>query len=250
MNRDFDRNSNQRKNHYADFDEHGNPRTGNRNSLSRREPENSNRSYDSEHRAYDRWDSRSRMTSDARAYGDYSGGTRYGGGGSTYGGGSAYGDSYYGMSGQEGPRYRDAGRSRSGDERHGYDDRGRDDYSRQNYGRSGGNHYSGRMRDDREMGYRGTGNIYGSRPGPGSTYENTDREDRGYDRGFGGYGRTGYGSTGYDNRDVDRERSVYSNRDYRNEGRGGEWSEDNRRYNRGEDRNFDRRDRHDRDWND
>ncbi|WP_299990707.1 hypothetical protein [uncultured Pontibacter sp.] len=249
MNRDFDRKDNRRKNHYADFDQYGNPRTGNTNSLSRRDPEGSSRDHSSEHRSYDSRDSRSRMSSDARAYGDFSGGTRYGEGGSTYGGGSAYGDSYYGMSGNEGPRYRDAGRSRSGDERHGFDDRDRDDYSRQNYGRSGGNNYSGRMSDDSDTGYRGTGYIYGSRPGPGSTYSDRDRDDRGYDRGYRDFGSTGYGSTGYNNRDEDRMRSISGN--YRNEARRNSDSDDNRRYNRGgHDWNFDRRDINYRDWND
>ena len=247
MNRNFDRDHNQRKNHYADFDEHGNPRTGNVNSLSRHEPEGRGRDYGRSHNEYDRRDSRSRMTPDARAYGDYSGGTRYGEGGSTYGGGSAYGDSYYGMSGQEGPRYRDAGRSRSGDERHGYSDRDRDDYSRQNYGRSGGYNYSGRMGGgDRDTGYRGTGYIYGSRPGAGSGYGDMDRDNRGYDRGYRGYGHTGYGSTGYDNRDQDRERSAYSNRGYSDENRGDYGYNDDRRQERRESRGLFSRERRNR----
>lgn len=86
----------QNKNHYADFDEHGNALTGNTNSLSHYNPESKygytgqpgNNSGDS-HRQRGHCD-----TNAAHAYGDFSGGTRYGEGGSTAGGGSAYGHSY------------------------------------------------------------------------------------------------------------------------------------------------------------
>lgn len=238
MNRDSENNNRSRKNHYADFDEHGNARTGNRNSLSRYNPDDRNDTdsglYNPEgsHRNRDRdrheqrnQHDRNRMTSDARAYGDFSGGTRYGEGGSTYGGGSAYGPSNYGMSGNERPR-------NQGGDRNYYD---HDSHSRQNYGRSGGNNYSGRMNDDRDAHYRGVG--YDDRFGVQGADQR--RNNTGYDRGFDDYGNTGYGATRYNNRDEDQERSAYSNRGYRNEQRGnyGGSGEGRRGDERGRDRN-------------
>ncbi|WP_299707937.1 hypothetical protein [uncultured Pontibacter sp.] len=212
MNRNADNNDRSRKNHYADFDEHGNARTGNRNSLSRYNPDEMNssedglyhpqgsqRSYENRYYENQRQHERNRMSSDARAYGDFSGGTRYGEGGSTYGGGSAYGPSNYGMSGERGPRSH-------GDDRSYYD---HDEHSRQNYGRSGGNYYSGRMNEERDMDYRGVGYRDANRLRSG--YGDEERGGRGYNRSFDEFRDTGYGSNRYNNRDEDRERSAYSN---------------------------------------
>lgn len=227
MNRNFENNDRPRKNHYADFDEHGNARTGNRNSLSRYNPNDrgpedgryhpqsnqrgSDRGYYEDQRQHER----NRISSDARAYGDFSGGTRYGEGGSTSGGGSAYGPSNYGMSGDRGPR------SQGGDRSY-YD---HDDHSRQNYGRSGGSNYSGRMNEERDMDYRGSG--YSDYNRSRSGYGDEERGGRGYNRSFDDFRNTGYGSSRYNNRDEDRERSAYSNRGQGNQSR----AEDERRYN-------------------
>jgi hypothetical protein len=226
MNRNADNNNPQRKNHYADFDEHGNARTGNRNSLSRYNPDEMNQTRDGlyhpqgSQRSHDseRYRNQGRQEYsgyDTRAYGDFSGGTRYGEGGSTHGGGSAYGPSNYRRGGERGPR------SHGGDRNH-YD---HDDHSRQNYGRSGGNNYSGRMNDDRDMDYRGTGYIDSNRSSSG--YGDEGRGGRGYNRSFDEFRSTGYGSNRYNNRDEDRERSAYSNWGHSNQNR----QHDERRYN-------------------
>lgn len=160
-------------------------------------------------RGYDRG-----HTFGAHAQGDMSGGTRYGEGGSTYGGGSAYGHSDYGRPrNQDYDRYRDDSRYRRG----GSEDY--IDYNSRNYGSYAGSreedygrnrHYNtgGRGRDrDEDMGYR--------------DYSNRSQYDRntGYDRSYRG-NPPGYGSTNYNERDRDRERSAYGNRDdyrrYRN----------------------------------
>ncbi|SIT83952.1 hypothetical protein [Pontibacter indicus] len=226
MNRNNAQNDRSRKNHYADFDEHGNARTGNTHSLSRYNPDDMNSSdgryHSGSHRSHenrysddrDRYE-RNRRTSDARAYGDFSGGTRYGEGGSTYGGGSAYGPSNYGMSGRERP-------SHMGGDRNYYD---HNEHSRQNYSGSGENDYRGRMNDDDERRYRGTG--YRDSNQSRSGYRNEDRGERGYNRSFDEYRDTGYGSTRYNNRDEDRERSAYNNWGHSQQRR----SEDERRYN-------------------
>jgi hypothetical protein len=211
MNRNQDNNDRSRKNHYADFDEHGNSRTGNRNSLSRYNPDEMSGSEDGLYHPQGRQRGResgyyenqrqhehNRRSNDSRAYGDFGGGTRYGEGGSTYGGGSAYGPSNYGMSGQRGPR------SNGGDRSY-YD---HNEHSRQNYGRSGGNNYSGRMNDERDMDYRGVG------------YRDEERGGRGYNRSFDEFRDTGYGSNRYNNRDEDRERSAYSSWGQSNQNRG------------------------------
>ncbi len=229
MNRNFENNDRPRKNHYADFDEHGNPRTGNVNSLSRHEPDNRDRdNYRNYQGNYGQGSNYGRVSHDARAYGDFSHGTRYGEGGSTSGGGSAYGNSYYGMYGEQGPRSRDYDRNRSGDVQRGYGHYS-DFGSRSHNPQRGSDYREGYMSDDRDRNYRGAG--YDTRFNP--DYGTTGNENTGYDRGFRNYGHTGYGSTGYDNRDMDRERSAYSNRD------------DYRRHNN-EGSNY--RSRNDRDW--
>lgn len=212
MNRNNAYNDRPRKNHYADFDEHGNARTGNTNSLSRFNPESSQRRSDRDR--YENHDERGRMSHGTRAYGDFSGGTRYGEGGSTFGGGSAYGPSNYGISGRERP-------SHMGGDRNYYD---HNEHSRQNYGHSGGYNYSGRMNDESGRGYRGTGNIDSNQSRSG--YRNEDRGDRGYNHSFDEFRDTGYGSTRYNKRDEDRERSAYNNWGQNQQRR----SEDERRY--------------------
>lgn len=206
MDRYYENDNRQRKNHYADFDEHGNPLTGNRNSLSRRNPEGN---YGSG--MYERDDRRrgEYTTHSARAYGDMSHGTRYGEGGSYEGGGSAYGHSYYGLSGQQGPRIaqHDRGWSESrqydayGDSRH-YQNR--DQRFSDSFGRSsdGGYINEGRRDDNRHRNHPGH-------------YDDSYQGYRssGYDRGYEDFRGTGYGSTEYDNRDRDRMRSLRGNRD-------------------------------------
>ncbi|WP_242929200.1 hypothetical protein [Pontibacter vulgaris] len=206
MNRDFENNDRPRRNHYADFDEHGNARTGNPNSISRYQPEDRNRA---DYRNYQEPE-RGRLTNDAPAYGDFSQGSRYGEGGSTFGSGSAYGNSDYGSSGSRGPQSRDFDRNRSEDVQHGYGHYS--DFESRSYNPRGGSDYHGYMSDRRDLHYRGAG--YDTRFNP--DYGPTGLESTGYDRGFGNYGHTGYGSTGYDNRDLDRERSAYSQRNEAN----------------------------------
>ena len=210
MNRNNLNNDRPRKNHYADFDKHGNARTGNTNSLSRYNPDESNSSdgryhtdnqrkygnrYADDQHGYER----NRSTSDARAYGDFGGGTRYGEGGSTYGGGSAYGPSNYGMSGRERP-------SHMGGDRNYYD---HNEHSRQNYSGSGDYDYRGRMNEEQDSRYRGTGYMDSNLSRSGNRDE--DRGERGYNRSFDQFRDSGYGSTRYNNRDEDRERSTYNN---------------------------------------
>ncbi|WP_162425720.1 hypothetical protein [Pontibacter pudoricolor] len=128
----------------------------------------------------------------AHANGDMSGGTRYGEGGSTYGGGSGYGHSAYGNQNRYG-----------GSENY-------IDYNSRNYGSYAGS----REPDYSSRGHYSTGgrghdrnNEYGSRNYGNDSFD----RNQGYDRSFEGMPQ-GYGSTRYDERDLDRERSVYGNR--------------------------------------
>ncbi|WP_266204922.1 hypothetical protein [Pontibacter kalidii] len=221
MNR-YDENNYQRKNHYADFDEHGNPLTGNRNSLSHYNPEGG---YGSDRDARDERRHGEYTSNSARAYGDMRHGTRYGEGGSYEGGGSAYGHSYYGLSGQEGPRFTQ--HDRGWDESRQYDAygdsehyRNRDQRFSDSFGRSSDGGYINENRNRDNRGYqRRYDDSYQGNQG----YGNERRENYGYDRGYRDFGGTGYGATGYNNRDEDRMRSAYGSRDYR--------EEDDHRYN-------------------
>ena len=222
MNRNFDNENRQRRSAYADFDEFGNPLTGNTNSLSRYTPQSS---YGSFGRGYQRQSSSgdrqsqsrssgARVSNATRAYGDMSHGTRYGEGGSYEGGGTSYGHSYYGTSGNRGP-----GMSRQEgywpeSKQYGIGDY--DKYINRNYGyfgRSSGGGYTD-WDSDRPDQRRGDfrSDRYYNEP-----YEGRYRENSGYDRGYSGFGNTGYGSSRYNMRDQDRERSAYGNRDSRGE---------------------------------
>lgn len=221
MNRN-ENNDFQSKNHYADFDEHGNPLTGNTHSLSHYEPKGPFGGFGSrsEH------ENRPSDTNAAHAYGDYGRGTRYGEGGSNRGGGSSYGHSYYGLSGNEGPRMTqhdmDWEESRRydayGDNSH-Y--RGRDHRFSDSFGRTSDGGYINENRNRDNQRYQGR---YDDSYQGNQRYGNSGRENIGYDRGYREFGGTGYGSTGYNNRDEDRMRSTYGNRGYREE-------DDDRRYN-------------------
>ncbi|MEJ8803864.1 hypothetical protein [Pontibacter sp. H249] len=223
MNRNFDNENRQRKNHYADFDDYGNPRTGNRNSLSRHTPEskygsfgqrNQTDSYDQQ-RQYDR-----RATNATRAYGDMSQGTRYGEGGSNEGGGSSYGHSYYGLSGDHGPSITQHDRNRQDSKQ--YDGHGDyDHFMNRNYGNSFGSSSDGgytsrnRENEDRRENQNRDSRLENRSGNRG--YE----ENRGYDRGYDSFGNTGYGATGYNMRDLDRERGAYGNQQrFRDDSRG------------------------------
>ncbi|TPE42971.1 hypothetical protein [Pontibacter mangrovi] len=219
MNRDYENDDNLRKNHYADFDEHGNPLTGNRNSLSRYNPGGH---FGSDRYARDERRHGDDASNAARAYGDMSRGTRYGEGGSYRGGGSAYGHSYYGMSGQEGPRITQHDRGNWPDSRqynaYGDAERNRGHRFSDSFGRTSDGGY---VNEDRSQGYQ---RRYDEGFQGNQRFGNPGRENTGYDRGYRDFGSTGYGTTGYNNRDEDRLRSAYGNRDYRKE-------EDERRYN-------------------
>jgi len=155
------------------------------------------RDADNDFRGYDR----SRNT-DTRAYGDMSGGTRYGEGGSTYGGGSAYGHSGYGNQDyQNYNRERDRYSARGGEDYI--------DYNSRNYGSFAGS----REEDYSSRGHYNTGGRGQDRDDFGRNDYSADNYSygRGYDRSFRGMPQ-GYGSTEYDERDLDRERSVYGNR--------------------------------------
>lgn len=195
MNRDQQQNNRSYRNHYADFDEHGNRRTNRMGAdrISHGESQRDSHNSNSQTGSYY-----------TRAYGDFSGGTRYGEGGSTYGGGSAYGHSNYGPNRDHGPRNSGRDRNQSNDVRNGYGNFA--DYSSRNYGSYGG---SNDNRGFRENSSGSAGNGYNDRDEGRAGYGDTGRGSTGYDNGFQDYGHTGYGSTGYNNRDEDRERSAY-----------------------------------------
>lgn len=232
MNRNFELNNGPDKNHYADFDEHGNSRTGNTNSLSRYNPARGYSSF-GQHRENDRYGNRD--TNAAHAYGDYSRGTRYGEGGSNEGGGSSYGHSYYGLSGNQGPRITQHDRRWSDSRQYdAYADnehsRTRDQRFSDSFGRSSDGGY---INEDRNGRYS---RNYNDDSYQGSDYRNREGRNTGYDRGFSDYGDTGYGSTPYNNRDLDRERSAYSRGNQPQEDRRySEREQHNRRYNRHQD---------------
>ncbi|MCX2740941.1 hypothetical protein [Pontibacter anaerobius] len=211
------------KNHYADFDRHGNPLTGNTHSLSHYNPRGAYGDYG------DRYghEGHHRDTNAAHAYGDYGSGTRYGEGGSNKGGGSSYGHSYYGLSGNEGPRmtqhelHWDESRRYDayGDRAH---NRDRDQRFSDSFGRSRDGGYVNEGRNREERGY--TDRYEDSRQG--ARYGGAGRENTGYNRGYDDFGRTGYGATSYNNRDVDRERSAYGSRQDRDR-----WTDERNYYN-------------------
>ncbi|WP_299824792.1 hypothetical protein [uncultured Pontibacter sp.] len=218
MNRNDD-NNRQRKNHYADFDEHGNAQTGNKNSLSRYNPDSRYGDFGQQNQRRDhgqQYRLGGRATNASRAYGDMSQGTRYGEGGSNEGGGTAYGHSYYGLSGNRGPGMTQYNTNRSQSRQYdGYGDY--DSFMNRNYGNEFGHtRDGGYTNNDRNTGNRDSRNY--SRNDYESGY--AGRENTGYDRGYDSFRNTGYGATGYNNRDVDRERSTHRNQDYRNENRG------------------------------
>ncbi|MFD2512292.1 hypothetical protein ACFSRY_00320 [Pontibacter locisalis] len=203
MNNNFDYNP-INKNHYADFDEHGNPLTGNRNSLSRYTPDRGfGMNRGSEENDEPR---RSRNSNAAHAYGDMSRGTRYGEGGSRQGGGSSYGHSNYGLSGNKGPRFTQHDRSRDesrqynayGDSNH-YDTRNH--RLSNSFGRSSDGGY---IHDDRNRGYPNQGHYDDSYQG--GRYRNSGQQDAGYDR------------ERYNRQNMSQNRIDYSNRGYIDEG--------------------------------
>ncbi|GAB3202428.1 hypothetical protein ABID22_003873 [Pontibacter aydingkolensis] len=225
MNRNFENENRQRKSAYADFDEYGNPLTGNTNSLSRYTPQSKygsfGRNTQSQVRGQKQQSSNSaatdRQTNASHAYGDMSHGTRYGEGGSYEGGGSGYGHSYYSMRGSEGPGFSRQEGNWSESRQYGMGDY--DKFMNRNYGyfgRSSGGGYTGE--DSRRPG-QGTGSDYINERYYNEPYEGSYRESSGYDRGYSGFGDTGYGATRYNMRDQDRERSANSNRSFRNEQR-------------------------------
>ena len=172
MNREDRNNHGPYKNHYADFDAHGNRRTN-------RMGDDRASSGDSRDRDSQRNDNSPRGSNYTRAYGDYSGGTRYGEGGSTYGGCSAYGYTNYGPNRDHGPHKAARGRNQSEHVRNGYGDY--TDYDSRNYGSfAGSSDYSDYM-------------YYNY--GPDSRRTSGKQDDN---RGSGDYGSTGRGSTGYD----------------------------------------------------
>lgn len=164
------------------------------------------RDADHDYRGYDR-----SQNFGAHARGDMSGGSRYGEGGSTYGGGSAYGHSdYSSFRNQDYDRNRDRNRYSAGSNEDYID------YNSRNYGSFAGS----REEDYHTRGHYNTG-------GRGHDRDDNYNRNSGYDRSFRDMPR-GYGSTGYNERDLDRERSAYSNRN--NYDRDDYSREDYRRY--------------------
>ncbi|AKD04000.1 hypothetical protein POKO110462_12735 [Pontibacter korlensis] len=241
MNRNFGNNNGPNKNHYADFDEHGNPRTGNINSLSRYNPENRYPGSEQQHRHRGDFsnfreqyepDNRhgDRTTHATRAYGDFSRGSRYGEGGSISGGGSAYGHSYYGLSGNEGPRITQHDMNRSDSRQYdAYGDyehyRNRDQGIR--FGRSSDGGY---INDNRNRDNRGANYYDDSYPGSQRGMGNGNRSDD-----------SGYSIGDFGQRYEDRQRNYFSNRDDRDRDRGYRSSEDDRGFSEGRSRHSGRR---------
>lgn len=229
MNRN-ENNDFQSKNHYADFDKHGNPLTGNTHSLSHYNPSGAYSGYGNR----DEQESRSRDTNAAHAYGDMSRGTSYGEGGSRQRGGSSYGHSYYGMSGNEGPRMTQHDRNWEDSRRHdAYGDnahyRGRGHRFSDSFGRTSDGGY---VHENRPQGNMNPGRYHDSYQG--GQYRNSDRE---IDRGYEDY--VLQQTYRRESRDRNRDSIDYSNRGYMNEG----WRsrEEEERYT--EDRNRGRYDR-------
>ncbi|MBC5991979.1 hypothetical protein [Pontibacter cellulosilyticus] len=219
MNRNFENENRQRKSAYDDFDQYGNPLTGNTNSLSRYTPQSKYGSFgqnvqrsDRDEQRYNR-PSSDRISNATRAYGDMSHGTRYGEGGSYQGGGSSYGHSNYGTRGNEGPGFSHQEGYWPESRRNGMGDY--DKFINRNYGYFGRSSGGGYTTQDSDRPDQRRGDFSGRRFD--EEFRNTGRENTGYNRGFRSFGGTGYGATGYNMRDEDRERSARSNRDFRDE---------------------------------
>lgn len=234
MNRNFEHENHPRKSAYSDFDQYGNPLTGNTNSLSRYTPQSSYGSFgrgeQSQRSERDQHFNRppsERLTNATRAYGDMSHGTHYGEGGSISGGGSSYGHSDYGLSRHQEPGFSHQEGYWPESRRYGMGDY--DKFINRNYGYFGRSSGGGYTSEDSDRPDQSQGAF--SRRNFDRTYEDTDRQNSGYDRGYSGFSNTGYGSAGYNMRDLDRERSALRNRGSR-DARQGYGQENDRNYTR------------------
>lgn len=214
MNTNLNDENRRRRSAYADFDEHGNPLTGNIESLSRYTPQSRfgsfGRNVEAPHSQQEgQYNSPAgRVTNATRATGNFSEGTPYGEGGSYEGGGTGYGRSRYGTSRREGPGF--SHQEGYGPESRRYSDNDYDNFINRNYGYFGRSSDAGYINEGPNRSSEQPSNVQNRRYG--DSFGDTGREGRGYDRGYGGFGNTGYGATGYNMRDEDRERSSFINR--------------------------------------
>lgn len=205
MNRNLRDEDRERRSAYADFDEYGNPRTGNPNSLSRYTPQNKfgsfGRNVEAQHPSQREQQSQPYASRSAiRSYGDLdrNEGASYRGGGPSQSRSAYSSDSRH----RSGYSYEQGNRPESRK----YSSNDYDNFINRNYGYSGRSSDAGYM-NERQA--RGGSNV---NQGYGQQFGDTGRESTGYDSGYSGFRNTGYGATGYNMLDEDRGRSTYRNR--------------------------------------